>query len=163
SIIRRLAGERPVVFPLSNPTINTEALPADILAWTGGGALIATGSPFPGIAQGNNAFIFPGLGLGAVLSGARAVTDGIGLEAARARGAPVGWGAGGGGAPRRPPRAGGGARTPAGLRAGRGLGAGREPGRGARCRRRRRRGRRRGHGPRALLAAAVPADRARMT
>jgi malate dehydrogenase (oxaloacetate-decarboxylating) len=84
AIVRGLAGPRPVVFPLSNPTVNTEALPADILAWTDGRALVATGSPFPGIAQGNNAFIFPGLGLGAVLSGASAVTDGMVLEAARA-------------------------------------------------------------------------------
>jgi malate dehydrogenase (oxaloacetate-decarboxylating) len=83
-IIRALRGPRPIVFALSNPTCNTEALPADILAWTDGRAIVATGSPFPDTAQGNNAFIFPGLGLGTILSGARRVTDGMVLEAARA-------------------------------------------------------------------------------
>ncbi|GGS22620.1 NAD-dependent malic enzyme [Deinococcus knuensis] len=75
---------RPLVFPLSNPTANTEALPQDILAWTDGQAIVATGSPFDPvqhagvtheIGQGNNAFIFPGLGFGAVLARVREITD----------------------------------------------------------------------------------------
>ena len=74
----------PVIFPLSNPTSKAEALPSDIIAWSGGMALVATGSPFPdveyqgsvhSIGQGNNVFIFPGVGLGALASGARTITD----------------------------------------------------------------------------------------
>lgn len=81
--------DRPVVFPLSNPTSACEATPADILRWSNGRALIATGSPFEPvsgtqIAQGNNAFIFPGLGFGAILALAREITDGMVLEAAHA-------------------------------------------------------------------------------
>jgi malate dehydrogenase (oxaloacetate-decarboxylating) len=73
---------RPVVLPLSNPTSNSEALPADIYAWSGGKALVATGSPFDDvihngksyrIGQMNNAFVFPGVGLGIVASGASEV------------------------------------------------------------------------------------------
>ncbi len=85
--------KRPVIFPLSNPTEKSEALPSDLLHWTHGRALVATGSPFPAaeiggrpvrIGQCNNMFIFPGVGLGVLASGARRVTDGMFLAAARA-------------------------------------------------------------------------------
>jgi malic enzyme len=82
----------PVIMPLSNPTSRMEALPADILAWTGGRALVATGSPCdpvsqPGgsrvIGQANNAFVFPGIGLGAIVAEAREVSDELFLAAAQ--------------------------------------------------------------------------------
>jgi malate dehydrogenase (oxaloacetate-decarboxylating) len=85
-------AERPIIMPLSNPTSRAEARPADLIAWTGGRALIATGSPFDPvtydgvrhqIAQANNALIFPGLGLGVTVARARRVSDGM-LAAAAA-------------------------------------------------------------------------------
>ncbi len=85
--------ERPVIMPLSNPTSRSEARPADLIAWTGGRALIATGSPFEpvsyngvryDIAQANNALIFPGLGLGVTVARARRVSDGMLAAAAAA-------------------------------------------------------------------------------
>ncbi len=84
---------RPVILPLSNPTVKTEALPADINQWTGGQALVATGSPFPPVAldgrptrvgQCNNVFVFPGMGLGVLASGAREVLPSFFTAAARA-------------------------------------------------------------------------------
>ncbi|HWR97478.1 MAG TPA: NAD-dependent malic enzyme [Candidatus Methanoperedens sp.] len=85
-IVRAMAANcpRPLIFPLSNPTSLAEALPEDIYRWSGGRAVVATGSPFPDveiggerftIGQGNNAFIFPGVGLGAVAVRSRAVSD----------------------------------------------------------------------------------------
>jgi malic enzyme len=84
--IRALAGhvQRPMVFPFSNPTSKSEACPADLLEWTDGKALIASGSPFEPVSyqdrviktsQGNNVYIFPGVGLGVLVSGASEVTE----------------------------------------------------------------------------------------
>jgi len=86
SIVREMARktERPIILPLSNPTERSEAVPTDLLAWTDGRALIATGSPFAGIAQCNNVYIFPSIGLAAVACRARRITDGMFLAAARA-------------------------------------------------------------------------------
>jgi malate dehydrogenase (oxaloacetate-decarboxylating) len=84
---------RPIIFPLSNPTSRTEARPEDLHRWTDGKAIIATGSPFPPverdgkrrrIGQGNNSFIFPGIGLGALAVRARKITDEMCTAAAMA-------------------------------------------------------------------------------
>jgi malate dehydrogenase (oxaloacetate-decarboxylating) len=84
---------RPVILPMSNPTSISEAIPEDVLRWTGGKALVATGSPFDPvpmrggmqrIGQANNVFIFPGLGLGAIVAGASEVTDGMIASSAQA-------------------------------------------------------------------------------
>jgi malate dehydrogenase (oxaloacetate-decarboxylating) len=88
-----LHEERPVVFALSNPTTSCEATPEDVLAWSNGRALVATGSPFAPvdvngtlvpIGQGNNAFIFPGLGFGAILADAKEITDNMVAASAEA-------------------------------------------------------------------------------
>jgi malate dehydrogenase (oxaloacetate-decarboxylating) len=100
-IVRTMAGkvERPIVFPLSNPTSQAEARPADVDAWTDGRALIATGSPFPPlareeagvrvalpVAQCNNVYIFPAVGLAVTAARATRVTDAMMRAAARALG-----------------------------------------------------------------------------
>jgi malate dehydrogenase (oxaloacetate-decarboxylating) len=73
---------RPIIFPLSNPQSKCEANPADIVQWTKGNAIIATGSPFEGFAQCNNVYIFPGVGLGVVACKAKKVTDSMFYKAA---------------------------------------------------------------------------------
>jgi malate dehydrogenase (oxaloacetate-decarboxylating) len=108
-IVREMATHcaRPVILPMSNPTSLSEAAPADLIRWTEGRALVATGSPFPPvdyrgvqymIGQANNALIFPGLGLGVIAARATRVTDGMlaaaahavsGLVDIRAPGAPL--------------------------------------------------------------------------
>lgn len=93
-IVRGVAGNtpRPIVFPLSNPTSKSEAVPADIMRWTEGRALIGTGSPFAPvdvdgkfvpISQVNNSYIFPGLALGILVSRALHVSDGMIMAAAK--------------------------------------------------------------------------------
>lgn len=83
---------RPAIFPLSNPTTKSEAHPSDLLEWTNGQAIIATGSPFPpvsykgktfSIAQCNNVYIFPGVGLGVIASMATKVTEQMFVKAAQ--------------------------------------------------------------------------------
>jgi malate dehydrogenase (oxaloacetate-decarboxylating) len=85
--------ERPIVFPISNPTSRIEAMPADVITWSNGKALVATGIPVPPveyggvtyqIGQANNALLYPGLGLGTIVSGASKVTAGMLLAAAEA-------------------------------------------------------------------------------
>ena len=85
--------DRPIVFPLSNPTSRVEATPKDVLHWTNGQALVATGSPFEPvvidgqtfeIAQCNNSFIFPGIGLGILAGGATRVSNGMLMASSRA-------------------------------------------------------------------------------
>ena len=94
-IVREMARhtERPVIFPLSNPTSQSEAIPVDLMRWTDGRALVGTGSPFPPveingtptrISQVNNSFIFPGLALGILVSRARRVTGNMIMAAAKA-------------------------------------------------------------------------------
>jgi malate dehydrogenase (oxaloacetate-decarboxylating) len=93
-IVREMARhiDRPVIFPLSNPTSQSEAVPADLLKWTDGRALVGTGSPFAPvevngkvvrIAQVNNSYIFPGLALGILVSRSRRVTDRMFMAAAK--------------------------------------------------------------------------------
>jgi malate dehydrogenase (oxaloacetate-decarboxylating) len=87
-VIRTMAAgtKRPIIFPLSNPTSCAEATPQDVMAWTDDRALIGTGSPFPPVTrdgmsftvdQTNNAYVFPGVGLGVLAVKARRVTDGM--------------------------------------------------------------------------------------
>lgn len=76
--------DRPVVLPLSNPTSRAEATPEAVAEATGGRALVATGSPLPGVTQANNVYVFPGVGLGVLASGATMVTDAMFLAAAAA-------------------------------------------------------------------------------
>jgi malate dehydrogenase (oxaloacetate-decarboxylating) len=94
-IVRDMAGhvERPMIFPLSNPTERIEAVPADLIKWSDGRALIGTGTPWDAvpyggvdyqIGQANNFLVYPGIGLGTIVSGATHVTDGMLLAAAEA-------------------------------------------------------------------------------
>jgi len=99
-VVREMAAhvERPVIFPSSNPSANSEAKPADLYEWTDCRCLVAAGSPFRDVhcrgrrfkvGQGNNVFIFPGLGLGALASQARRITNGMTNAASKALAAQV--------------------------------------------------------------------------
>jgi malate dehydrogenase (oxaloacetate-decarboxylating) len=94
-IIREMADgvQRPMIFPLSNPTERIEAVPADVITWTDGRGLVGTGTPWApvpykgveyAIGQANNALIYPGIGLGTIVSQASHVTDGMLLAASEA-------------------------------------------------------------------------------
>jgi malic enzyme len=94
-VVRAMAGgtSRPVVMPLSNPTSQAEATPEDLMRWTDGRALVATGSPFPPVraggrevqvGQANNVFVFPAIGLAAIAGAVSEVSEGMFAAAARA-------------------------------------------------------------------------------
>ena len=94
-IVRVMARHvrQPIIFPLSNPTERCEAMPAELDRWTEGRAVIGTGSPFPPLKrngkvfradQTNNAYVYPGIGLGAIATGSRRLSDGMFLAAAHA-------------------------------------------------------------------------------
>ncbi|MEJ2307847.1 MAG: NAD-dependent malic enzyme [Gammaproteobacteria bacterium] len=94
-IVEKMAAncDHPMIFPLSNPTTNCEATPEQIIHWTGGRALVAAGSPFApvtykdeihAVGQGNNAFVFPGIGFAAVLGKCRRISDAMIIESAYA-------------------------------------------------------------------------------
>ena len=95
SVVRAMAKQnaRPIIFPLSNPISHAEAAPADIDRWSDGRAIIGAGSPFPPLKRGrkvfrvdqtNNSYIFPGVGLGAIATRARRITDSMFMAAAQA-------------------------------------------------------------------------------
>jgi len=99
-VVRAMAdiNERPIIFPLSNPTERAEARPDDVIRWSDGRALVATGSPFPPvihdgtayqIAQCNNAYAFPGIGMGVLAVNAKIITDEMLMTVAETIGKPV--------------------------------------------------------------------------
>jgi malate dehydrogenase (oxaloacetate-decarboxylating) len=92
-LVRHMAenAERPIIFPLSNPTSNCEAIPEDLVRWTDGKVIVATGSPFSDVeyqgrrhpvGQGNNAFVFPGIGFAAILGRCRRISEAMIIESA---------------------------------------------------------------------------------